>query len=294
VRMKRQEALQGLLCVIPVLLILLLIRGYPIIDTIEKSFTNWDGFSKTQFIGLNNYINMLKSKEFWVALSNNFIFLLHIPIKIILAMIFALLLYEETPLSKIFRNISFVPQLISTTIIGYLFCILFDFQGPINDCLKALGLGSLAIDWMGQRWSSMIVISICLIWTGVGYLSLIILGGLSSVDNSVFEAARIDGANYWQRLFHIVIPLLGRTIEYMIIMNVTWVFTGLFPLIFTMTRGGPGYDTSTIDYLIYQKAFVLGNQMGQASTLAVILTIVILVITIVQMKTSDKIDDWSD
>lgn len=292
-RMKKREALQGLLCVLPVLFLLLLIRGYPLADTFIKSFTKWDGFNKPDFVGFSNYINMFQSSDFLLSLSNNFIFLLHIPVKIVIAMIFAFSLYEKAPGWKIFRNISFIPQVISATIIGYLFCILFGFQGPINNILSGIGLDFLAIDWLGERWTSIAVIFICITWHGIGYLSLIILGGLSSVPDSVFEAARIDGANYWQRLFHIVIPMLVRTVEYIVIMNITWIFTGLFSFIFTITRGGPGYDTSTIDYLIYNKAFVTGNQMGMASAMAVVLLAVVLVITVLQLKASDKMDDWS-
>lgn len=289
---KRTESIQGWLCVLPVLAVILVIRGYPIVDTVVKSFTKWDGFSTPQFIGLSNYLYILKNREFQVSLVNNLVFLLHIPVKILLSMIFALAIYEAVPGHKLYRNLSYVPQVISPTIIGYLFCILFGFNGPINEVLRGAGLESLALDWMGSRWSAVAVIFIVLTWHGIGYLALLILGGLASIPDSVFEAARLDGANYWQRLVYVVMPLLARTLEFILIMNITWVFTGLFPFIFAMTRGGPGYDTSTIDYVIYNKAFVTGTQMGLASAMAVILVAIVLTVTVLQLRASDKREDW--
>ncbi len=120
------------------------------------------------------------------------------------------------------------------------------------------------------------------------------MGGLSSITPSIFEAASIDGAGYWQKLFLITIPMLARTIEYSLVISIIWVMTGLFPFIFTMTNGGPGYGTTTIDYMIYLKSFRMSSEMGYASALAVILTVIVLVLTVLEMKLSNKVTDWEE
>lgn len=290
---KSLRALQALLCVLPVLVVLLLIRTYPIVESIMKSFTSWNGITAAKWVGLDNYISILKDKEFWVSLSNNLILLLHIPLKLLAGLIFALLLYEEVAGWKIFRNIMFFPQIIAATIIGYLFSILFSYSGPMNMILNNLGLTSTPIEWLGKRATGMIVIIIALIWQGIGYQALLITGGLSAIPESLFEAAKIEGANYWQRLFKITLPMLIRVVEYLFITNVSWVFTGIFPFVFSLTSGGPGYSTSTIDYMIYTKAFVQGNDYGIPCALSVIMLIIVLTFTVIQMNTVEKADDWS-
>ena len=226
-------------------------------------------------------------------LRNNIILILHIPVKVFFALMFSLLLYEKTWGWRIFRRISFLPGIISAVIIGYLFRVMFGFNGPINLLLRAAGLDILAVEWLGNGITAIVVIIICLIWQGIGWQSLLILGGLSAVPPSIFEAAEIDGAGYWRRLIHIVLPMLVRIFEYTFIMNIMWVFTGLFPYIFSLTNGGPGYETTTLDYMIYIKAFVSGNQLGSACALAVILLVIIMSFTKLQMKLADRADDWS-
>ena len=114
------------------------------------------------------------------------------------------------------------------------------------------------------------------------------LGGLASVSPDIYEAARLDGAGYWQKLFLVTLPLLRRTIEYSVMVSVIWSFTSLFPLIYSLTRGGPGTETMTIDYMIYQKSFVSGSQMGYSCAMSVILLIIILIFTGIQQGISQK------
>jgi len=291
---KTRIQIQGWLSVLPVLLTILLIRGYPMIIGFIKSFTNWNGMQTSKFIGLQNYINILSGNEFWMLLKNNFLFLLYIPIQLFVGLIVAVLLYEEVSGWKVFRSLYYLPQIISSVVIGYLFTVFFSYNGPINNVLKSVGLGKFAIEWLGNGTTGIIIIIICLVWINIGWQGMLILGGMSAIPVSVFEAAEIDGAGYWQRLFKITIPMLGRVIEYSCIMSVIWTLTGLFPFIYSMTKGGPGYETTTIDYMIYLKSFGTASQMGYASALAIILTIIVLALTIIQMKFSNKANDWGE
>jgi multiple sugar transport system permease protein len=292
--MKKSQAIEGLLSVTPIIVILLLIRAYPLFEAFIKSFTNWDGLSKNQWIGFANYAAIFSSGEFWLMLRNNIILLLHIPIQVILGLFFSVLLYEQVWGWKFFRSVSFLPQIVSAVIIGYLFRVFFSFDGPVNTVLRTVGLDSLAIEWMRDGLTALCVIIFCLVWSGIGWQSLIILGGMSSIPPSIFDAAKVDGANYWQRTFKIVLPMLVRVIEFSFVVTVVWVFTGLFPFIYTMTKGGPGYETTTIDYMIYLKAFVSGTRLGSACAVAVILLVIILIFTKAQMAVANRADNWSE
>lgn len=287
-------ATAGFISVLPVIAIILIIRGYPLLIALVKSFTDWDGITPGKWVGLSNYLNILKHGDFWLLLRNNLIILTYIPIQFFAGVIVAVLLYEEVPGWRFFRSLYYLPQIISAVIVAFLFRVFFGYDGPINVILRALRLDSMAIEWLGNGFSSLFVIIICLVWINIGWQAILVLGGMSSIPTSVLEAARIDGAGYWKRLFGIIIPMITRVIEYSSIISVIWVFTGLFPFIYSLTNGGPGYETTTIDYMIYLKAFVTGTQMGYACAIAVILLFIILIFTRIQMTIANHSDDWSE
>lgn len=293
-RRRKQGHAAIYLSLVPLILVLLIVRAYPIGSTIVKSFTNWDGLFRSDFVGLRNYISIFTSQEFFHMLRNNLILLLHIPIQLVLAFIFALLLYEKTFGWKVFRSLFFLPSVISAVIIGTVFRAFFALDGPVNMILRSIGLEGLAVDWLGRGGTAMFVLMVAIIWQGLGWQMMIISGGLATMDLSVLEAAKIDGAGYWNRLFHIVIPLQIRAIEYSFVVSIVWVFSGMFTFIYSITNGGPGYDTTTLDYMIYLKAFVSGNQLGSASASAVILLIIVLVLIRIQTAITNRADDWSE
>jgi len=291
---KRKENFHGWMSVIPVIIIILSIRGYPMIVGILKSFTNWDGLFRSDFVGLDNYINVLKDIQFWMLLKNNVILLAYLPLQLILGLIVAIFLYEKIPGWKFFRACYYLPQVLSALTIGYLFVVFFGFKGPLNAILKGIGLESLAIDWLGSGSTGLLVIIICMVWINIGWQGMLFTGGMSNIAPSVYEAATIDGTGYWTKLFKITLPLLVRTVEYSCIVSVLWTFTALFPIIFSITKGGPGYETTTVDYMIYIRAFKGGSQFGYASSIAVILLLIVMVITVIQMKMANRSNDWGE
>ncbi len=293
-RLRRHTARLGWLSVLPALLVILAVRGYPLVFGFLKSFTDWTGIGSGNNIGLANYIHILTGSEFWTLLRNTLIFLLFIPIQLIVGLLVAVLLYEEVWGWKFFRVVFYIPQIISALVIGYLFSIFFGYNGPINRILVEIGLGALKTEWLGNTVSAVAIIIFCLVWINIGWQAMLGLGGLASVSPSVFEAAQIDGAGFWKRFFLVTLPMLGRTIEYSCVISVIWVFTGIFPYIFSMTKGGPGYDTTTIDYMIYLQSFGSVSNPGYASALAMILLVIVLTFTIIQMRVSSRANDWGD
>lgn len=291
-KLQMREARQGWLSVMPALLLILFMCAYPMVQTVLKSFTDWNGIGEGGFVGFKNYISILASGQFWSLLKNNLIFLLFIPFQLLIGVMVAVLINNEIPGGKLFRVIYYIPQVISAVIIGYLFKVLFSYDGAINALLKSLHLITDSIPWMERSGTARLVVIICLVWVNVGWQTLLALGGLSSISPSIYEAAKLDGAGYWTQLFCITFPLLGRTLEYSCITSVMWTFTGIFSYIYSMTGGGPGYDTTTLEYMVYLKSFSANSQYGYASALSVLLIIVVMILTIVQLRISDRQNQW--
>lgn len=287
----RRENRQGWLSVLPVLALELLVCAYPIGMVIVKSFTNWDGMFKSDPVGLRNYIRIFSDPNFWTLLKNTGVFLLTIPVQALIGMIIAVILNDRIPGWRFFRLVYYLPSIISMTVVGLLYKIMFSYSGPLNEVLRAIGLDALAIEWLNSGPSARFVVFLCLAWSNIGWQVLIIFGGLTGIDPSILEAATIDGAGYWRRLFSITIPLLARTLEYSFVCAMIWIFTGIFPLIYSLSNGGPGYETTTLDYMVYVKGFN-GTKLGQACALSVILLLIITAITVIQMRMSNRADDW--
>lgn len=290
-KLERRENAQGWMSVLPVIFLELLVCAYPIGVVLVKSFTNWDGMLKSDFVGLRNYIKLITDAGFWTMLRNTGVFLLTIPVQFLISMMIAVILHDQIPGWKFFRMVYYLPSILSMTVVGLLYKILFSYSGPINEILRALGLDMLAIEWLNSGGTARFVVFLCLVWSNIGWQVLIIFGGLSGLEHSVLEAATIDGTGFWSKLFYITIPMLSRTVEYSFIATMIWIFTGIFPLIFSMTGGGPLYETTTLDYMVYVKGFN-GSKMGQACALSVVLLVVILLITVIQMRLSNRADDW--
>jgi ABC-type sugar transport system permease subunit len=295
VRSRRQiRQRQAILSVLPVVVVLLAIRAYPIVTAVAKSLTNWNGLYTSDYVGLANYARLLKGSVFWTLIRNNFVLLLNVPIQVFLGLVVAVLLHERVLGWRFFRSLYYIPQIISAVIIGYLFRTLFSMDGPINIIAARLGLMPVAVEWLGNTATALGVIVFCLVWSSLGWMAIVLMGGLSTIPDSVFEAARIDGAGFWRRTFQIAVPMLARVLEYAVMLSVVWTFTGLFPFIFSLTRGGPGYETTTLDYMIYIKSFVSGVNLGEACAIAVLLLLIILALTVAEMKATNTLDDWSE
>lgn len=293
-RRKRKELMISLLGIAPVILLTLSFRAYPLGSVIYKSMTNWDGLFRQDFIGFKNYLRLFRTDYFWTTLVNCLIMFINVPIQIFVGLVVSMLLYERTPGWRFFRSLYYLPQIVSSVIVGYLFAIFFSYSGPVNQVLRSIGLNQFAIEWLGNRITAIGVVIIALVWINIGWQGVLILGGLSSIDPSVFDAARIDGTNFFQRTFYVMLPMIGRVIEYSFVYSVAWTFTGLFPFIYSITNGGPGYDTTTLDFLVYQKAFREDSALGEACALAVLLLIIVSLLTWIQWKISARANEWSE
>jgi multiple sugar transport system permease protein len=288
----KRKTNQAILSILPALAVLAIMRLYPILAAIYRSFTNWNGLYRNDWVGLKNYVEIFTNSPFWTLLRNSLVLLTSVPLQVLVGLFIAVLLYEEVRGWRIFRAIVYLPQIISAVTIGYLFRIAFGLDGPVNIVLRNIGLGFLGMEWLGNTATALGVLVFCLTWFSIGWQSIVILGGMSKISPEVFEAAKMDGANFWQRTFLVVVPMIARTLEYAVIMSMVWTLTSVFAFIFSITSGGPGYETSTIDYMIYTKFYQASANYGFACALAVILLIIILIITIAEMRFTNKATAW--
>lgn len=277
---RRRDKLIGLGAVAPALIIVLGFMLYPVFFALYISLNDSNGVSYT-WIGLANYWSLLTDPLVHQVFLTNLKYLIAVPLVIFVSVIVSVLLFERVRGWKVFRVIYFVPSVLSAAVIGIMFKSTFGYNGPVNGVITALG--GHPINFFTSANLAITVIIIALVWSGFGYQALIVLSGLTAIDPAVFEAATVDGAGWWQRLWYITLPNIRRVLGFVFIINVLYTFSSLFGFIFVMTAGGPGYDTTTLDYLIYLKAFS-SSDLGSGAALAILVFLLIGILTVLQVR----------
>ena len=273
---RRRQALIGIVSIVPALALVLPITWYPLGVAVYHSFTKWNGI-RSEWIGFDNYVRIFSSGEIFEFLRTNLVFFLSIPIILVLCMVVAVLLHEKVPGWRLFRSVYYIPTILSVVVVGFLARAIFLPDGVVNEVLRGIGLGDFAISWLETVPTALAVLLLAYFWQTLGQGSMIFLAGLSAMPPEVSEAAKLDGAGWWRRLFSIVLPLQRPAVSYLFVTNVIYVFIGLFALVYTVTGGGPGRGTTPIDFAIYQAAFQTG-ELGYAAALSVILMLIVGVI----------------
>jgi ABC-type sugar transport system permease subunit len=276
----RQKQRIGLFATLPAFIVVASLLFYPIGYAIWISFLKTDGVT-SKFIGFKNYVDIFAAPLVHQVFITNLKFLIAIPVVIFAGLFTAVLLYQEVWGWRFFRIVFFLPSVLSASVIGLMFRSAFTLNGPINSALISLGL--TPINFFASANMAILVVVLALIWAGFGYAMMILLSGLMAIDTDLFAAAEVDGAGWWQRFWYIIIPSIRQQLAFVIIINTLYTFTSLFGFIFVMTAGGPLYSTTTLDYLVYQKAFS-AYDMGQGSALAIIIFGVIATLTVAQSK----------
>jgi raffinose/stachyose/melibiose transport system permease protein len=289
-----ESKVKGLVYLLPGLLIYLVFTFWPVLQTIRTSFLNWEGLAPAKnFIGFSNYLQVFTDNKFWIALSHNLIFIIFyclIPIFIGLALASLLGRYPLKGFT-FFRTVLFLPQVLSMVVIGVAWRWIFNPSfGPLNQLLRAIGLGSLARPWLGDFALALPAVGSVGTWVQYGFCMVLFLAGMQRISTEYYEAASLDGANPWQELLFITIPGLRSEIGVALITTIIAALR-VFDLVFVTTRGGPGESTLVTGFLVYRSAF-LQNKTGYAAAIATILTLIILAISLVVRKFQAG-DAWS-
>jgi multiple sugar transport system permease protein len=263
----------------------------PLVMTFWYSLQKLGPLGGSQFLGINNYTDLLQDGDFWTAMINTAIFTVFtVPVGMALGLGIAVLLNGVLPGRTLYRSIIFLPLVISGVATGVLGTWMFDqYNGFFNKLLSDIGIGPQ--DWQSSGPWAMTSIILVTLWQRVGFDMLIYLAGLQGIDQQLLEAASIDGANGWQKFRRITVPLLGPSTFFLLIMNLIYSFQ-VFDTVWAMTRGGPDYSTTTVVTYAYRQSFdEHGPQLlGYGAAIGIVIYLITLLITVLQWRLSKTRD----
>ena len=273
----------GWLFVLPAFVGILVFIIIPVICSFGLSFTEWDLINPITFAGLNNYKEIFTEPLFFKILINTFVFAISTSVLgVIIPLILACILNSKIRGSEFFKTAYFLPVITPMIVIGIVCQCIFDPNiGLLANVLN------LHINWLYDTNYAMPALIIVTVWKLIGYNMIIFISSLSGISNSMFEAAKIDGANSFQTFINVTVPLMAPSIFFVVIITAISSFR-VFDLIYLMTQGGPLDSTNVLVYAIYKNAFEYFN-VGKASAIAYVLFFIILVLTTIQWSLRKKI-----
>lgn len=282
-QLSNNKSFMGQVFILPALLGTFIFIIIPVFFSFGLSFLQWDLLNKPQFVGLENYWKIFTSPLFGKILLNTFIYAISTSIfAVIIPLILASILNSKIRGSEFFKTAYFLPFITPMVVIAVIWQWIFDPNiGILNYVLK------LHINWLYDVNFAMPALIIVSVWKLIGYNMVIFLAGLSTINQSLFEAAKIDGANTFDTFKFITVPLLSPTIFFVVVITFISSFQ-IFDLIYMMTQGGPLDSTNVLVYAVYKNAFEYFKE-GQASAIAYVLFAIILVLTLIQWKLRKKL-----
>lgn len=266
------------LFVLAFLVIFLAFSVYPLIFTARLSFTNWRGAGAAEWVGWSNYTYLLGSEAFWSSLGNSAVlWLLIVPIQIVLGVIVAVLLNSaKLRLRGLYRVAFIVPFVTPLVAVAQIWVVLFDQQyGAINAFLGVFGIPD--IGWLTTSAWAKPTLALLFLWKTTGFIVIILLSGLQSIDSSLYEAADLDGASRIRQLWSITVPLLRRTIMFAVVLQTLAVFQ-MFAEPFVVTQGGPYNSTTTAGYYLYNH--ITRGDLGTGAANSFLLVILVMVLSL--------------
>jgi multiple sugar transport system permease protein len=286
-----RDTISGYLFLAPFLVLYCLLKLWPIISGFWISLHRWETIgTNVSFIGLGNYQRILQDRLFWEAVQHTLNFtMLSTPILIIGGLCLALILHRPLFSGGVFRTLYYLPNVLSTSVIGLIFLAVLGASdaGLVNRFLGYLGIQPIAF-LLDSQWA-MPSVAFATLWWTVGFNMLILLAGLQSIPDEINDAARVDGASEWERFWRITLPLLRRPLMLVTILQVISSFQ-VFGQIDVMTKGGPGGQTRSIVYYIFERSFK-DYQLGYGSAIAFILFAVLFVLSITQLRVFSREED---
>lgn len=285
--LKRNEKIAGLLFVLPSLIQFVFFFVLPLCLCAYAAMTDWNVLvRKKSFIGFQNFIDLFQDSKFWLALRNTVYMLLPIPVYMTLGLLFALACHKNIKGNKVFRVLYYLPYISSIVALVLLWKWLFNSEfGLVNQMLGVLGIEGP--NWMGDPvWTRRMII-IMISWKMIGITAIYFLASLKNLPVSYYEAATIDGAGSVQQFFKITLPLLTPIIFYLFTVNMIGSLQTFIEVDLFTKDGGRNYGVATVIYYIWQKAFNY-SQMGYACASALVFGAMILILTLIQFKISNK------
>jgi multiple sugar transport system permease protein len=278
----------GYLYILPSIVFLLAILGFPILYSIYMSFQHYTletlVSGKMQFVGFQNYQMIFQNSNFGVAVANSFQFtILSIAFQFSIGFALALLFSRAFPLNGILRGFLLSGWQIPSVVVGTIFLWMFNLDyGLINYVLISLGLVKEGIPWLVQSPAPLFAVIITNIWLGIPFNVILLTAGLNGLPEDIYEAATVDGATSFNKFTNITIPLLKPTIFAVLMLGLIYTLR-VFDIIWIMTRGGPGNQTEVLPTFAYRLSFI-HFQFGQSSAVSVIVLVILLIVSIFYVK----------
>ncbi|MDO4647997.1 MAG: sugar ABC transporter permease [Eubacteriales bacterium] len=278
------------LFVLPAFVLYTALMILPIGGAFYLSLTNWNGIaSDYHFIGLANYRNMLSD----VRLGNAILVTLKITVTVslsvnIFGLFFAILLNKQSKMAAVSRSLFFLPYILSTVAISFIWLSILSYTGVLNSILDMVGLGNLVNDYIGNTRNAITSICIVEIWRTLGFYIVLYLASIQTVPTELYESCMIDGGSSWQKFRYVTLPMIIPGITIAVILSIMTEMRQ-YDIVKVLTNGGPGYSTETITYNIVTQAFG-NNMLGYSSAIAVFLFVIIAAISILQIKISERLE----
>lgn len=279
----------------PILLILVVMFGYPLIKSVVMAFQNYKlGNANIYFNDFANFKKMFSDRDFLLLLQNSVIYVVaSVAGQFIGGLTLALALKDKFKGRGIYQSIVFLPWAFSTFVVGLVFRWSFNGEyGVVNDILMKLGIIDKGIAWLGTPGLSLLVIIFAMIWIGIPFFGIMILAALQSIPEDIYEAAEMDGCGMFRKFFSLTLPYIKPTIIMTLLLRTIWIFNS-FDLVVMVTGGGPANYSQTLPSYMYTKAFS-GYDFGLAGAFGVLLMVILGVYSVLFLKLSkyDKAGDF--
>jgi raffinose/stachyose/melibiose transport system permease protein len=265
----------------------------PLLGTLLLSLTNWSGFNiaDIEFVGLDNFRALGSDEVFWQSLRHNVTFLFgSVILKTTVALFLALALDQHLPFSSFFRGVYLMPTVISLVVVGVVFTlVLSPSLGLINPFLTAIGLEQFAGAWLGNPRLALPIVVAIDVWHGFGLYMFLFISRLMAIPQDLHDAAFVDGANGWQDIVHITLPLLKSMVA-MVVLLASIESLKLFAIVYVMTNGGPNHATEVLSTWAYFQAFT-ANKVGYGSAILVMLLVITFILAYIQVTRFQGQDD---
>ncbi len=272
--------------VLPAICIFAVFVIWPVIYMVYVSFFDWNMIAPMEYIGLENYIDMARDKDFWKVLGNTFSYMLMtVPTTIILSLLIAVYLKKNTAVNRLVQSVMFLPNIISLVSISFIWMWMMDEDRGLFNFVLGL-MGGDPVNWLGDPKVAMLSLAIVGVWKSLGINVLIFVAALQGIPGYLYEAAALDKAKPVSVFFRITLPMLSPTLFFLALTGIIGSFK-TFESISLMTGGGPADSTNTLVYELYQQGFVYYNT-GYASAMGVVLMVLVGVMTLVYFTALQK------
>lgn len=273
---------------LPALVLYAFVVLVPLLQSLNYSFYRWDGVSPSVFVGLQNYTAFLTDPELVESIAHvGVLVIFYAVLPIALGLLSAALLARHRrPGYSVYRWVIFLPQVLTSVVVAVLWKQLYGPDGPINNALTAVGLGALTRDWLGDFDLALPALGLVGTWTTFGLCMVLFVSGSASISTTLYDAARVDGAGMVREFFAVTLPGLRAQVAVALTLTITGALR-TFDLVWLTTRGGPGTSTITPSFLLYTKAFSVGD-VGAAAAIGVVLAAACLTISLVIVRLVER------